>query len=198
MVCVERLFVVVSGLPGSGKTTLGRRLAAGLGLAMLDKDDILDALLDSLGAPGVDARQRLSRAADAVLQTVATASPGGVLSSFWRREQLSSTSGTPWAWLRQLSGARLIEVHCQCPPHVAADRFLARQRHPGHHDQRHSRDELLTQFEILAAQGPLGIGRLITVSTADHPQPGQVLTEIEQLLASHDAGGTESSATGHA
>jgi cytidylate kinase len=34
-------FVVISGLPGSGKTTLGRRLAAALDVGLIDKDVIL-------------------------------------------------------------------------------------------------------------------------------------------------------------
>ena len=41
-------FVVVSGLPASGKSTLSRRLATALSLPMLDKDDILEGLFESL------------------------------------------------------------------------------------------------------------------------------------------------------
>jgi hypothetical protein len=53
---MDRTFVVVSGLPASGKTTLARRLADGLGLPLLDKDDILDRLFETeLGTQhGVD------------------------------------------------------------------------------------------------------------------------------------------------
>ncbi len=130
---VGRAFVVMSGLPGAGKSTLGRQLAALLDLAMLDKDDVLDALLQTVGAPDPQSRQLLSRASDAVLETIAANSPGAVLSWFWRRERLSTTSGTPTAWLHQLPEARLIEVHCVCAPVVAAARFQARRRHPGHH-----------------------------------------------------------------
>ena len=41
--------MVVSGLPGSGKTTIGRRLAAALSLPLIDKDDILDRLFETKG-----------------------------------------------------------------------------------------------------------------------------------------------------
>ena len=43
------LFVVISGLPGSGKTTLARRLAPALALSLIDKDDILDRLFEAKG-----------------------------------------------------------------------------------------------------------------------------------------------------
>jgi adenylate kinase family enzyme len=179
---VDRPFIVMTGLPGSGKTTLGRRLATRMGLAMLDKDDILDALLDSLGAPDAAERQRLSRAADAVLQTIASNSPGAVLASFWCHERLSTTSGTPWRWLPQLTDARLVEVHCVCPPALAVERFLTRRRHPGHHDERHSHEQLTAQFETLAAEGPLGIGPLVPAPTSGPTDLLQITTDVEQQL----------------
>ena len=46
---MHKPFVVISGLPGSGKTTLGRRLASVLDLPLIDKDDILDRLFESKG-----------------------------------------------------------------------------------------------------------------------------------------------------
>jgi hypothetical protein len=46
---MRKPFVVISGLPGSGKTTLGRRLAPILNLPLIDKDDILNRLFESKG-----------------------------------------------------------------------------------------------------------------------------------------------------
>ena len=40
---------MISGLPGSGKTTLARRLAPALKLPLIDKDDILKRLFESIG-----------------------------------------------------------------------------------------------------------------------------------------------------
>lgn len=158
------VFVVVSGLPGSGKTTLATPLSKRLGLPLLDKDDLLETLLDELGAELPEDRHRLSRASDALMQTVARASPGAVLSSFWRRESLSPTSGTPTAWLRHLPG--VVEVLCDCPPRTAAERFHARVRHPGHHDSSTSLADSLRHFEQLAATLPLGVGPLVRVDTS--------------------------------
>ncbi len=179
---VGRAFVVMSGLPGSGKTTLGRRLAALLALAMLDKDDILDALLNTVGSPDPQSRQMLSRASDAVMETIAANSPGAVLSSFWRRERLTTTSGTPTAWLHQLPDARLVEVHCVCPPTTAAERFQARRRHRGHHDRRYTTDELIDRFTRLDAEGPLHLGHLVQVDTSSDVDPGPIAAAINGHL----------------
>src|SRR4029453_4876249 len=80
---MRKPFVVISGLPGSGKTTLARRLAPNLGLPLIDKDDILDGLFESKGSGSAAGRRAGSRRSDAILQREATPSNGAVLSSFW-------------------------------------------------------------------------------------------------------------------
>ena len=64
----EQALVLVSGLPGSGKTTLARRISPQLGLPVVDKDDILERLLESRGTGDADVRQALSRESDVILR----------------------------------------------------------------------------------------------------------------------------------
>jgi hypothetical protein len=90
---MRKPFVVISGLPGSGKTTLGRRLAPALDLPLIDKDDILDRLFASKGVGDaawrrVEPRERwdLGGSSDALRWR----HPGGV----WRVPGMRSDSGT--------------------------------------------------------------------------------------------------------
>ena len=53
------MYVVLTGPPASGKSTLSRALAGELGLPLLAKDTIEQALLDELGA--VDVHQVAER-----------------------------------------------------------------------------------------------------------------------------------------
>ena len=176
---ILRHFIVMSGLPGSGKTTLGRRLANALSLPLLDKDDILEALYDSLGVGDAEWRNRLSRSADVVLQRLADQTAGAVLASFWRHPQVTGKSGTPTSWISALPG-KVVEVHCVCPPAVAAERFAARKRHGGHLDRDKRSDELVADFERLAALGPLGLGPLVDVDTEDAVDFDGVLRQVEE------------------
>ena len=73
------------------------------------------------------------------------------------------TSGTPTDWLEALPG--LVELHCRCEPEIAAQRFLARSRHPAHGDQAKASTDVLTQLRALHRLGPIGIGPTVTVDT---------------------------------
>lgn len=171
-------FIVMSGLPGSGKTTVGRRLAQDLGLPMLDKDDILEALFDGLGVGDAEWRNRLSRTADEVLRRLADQTSGAVLTSFWRHPRVTGESGTPTDWLSSLSG-KVVEVYCVCPPEIAAERFAARKRHDGHLDRNKRSDDVLTNFVELAARGPLGLGPLVRVDTGHAIDFDDLLRQLE-------------------
>lgn len=156
--------MVISGLPGSGKSTLARRLAPRLHLPVLDKDDILERLYDTRGVGDEAWRSSLSREADRVLRDDALAANGALLVSHWRVPGMSSESGTPTEWLRDLR-ARLVHLHCVCDPDVAARRFLNRTRHPGHLDASRSPGEIAASIHAVAALPMPDLGRRIDVDT---------------------------------
>jgi len=176
-------FVIVSGLPASGKSTLARAIAPALALPVFDKDDFLEALFDRSGASDAASRHALSRAADLEFRNQVERSAGGVITSWWKHPLSSSDSGTPIDWLASLSGRR-VEVHCRCQPATAAARFLARRRHPVHLDHRWSYEELVGRFTRDASQGPLGIGHVVEVETDGEIRLAELLRQIEQFWPS--------------
>ncbi|HEX2184083.1 MAG TPA: ATP-binding protein, partial [Chloroflexota bacterium] len=128
--------VLVSGAPGSGKTTLAAHLAPALALPLIGKDGVKERLYDTVGAPDVPTSQKLGAAAIAMLYFVAhrllDAGVGVILESNFMRP-LSD------AELRALAArSRAVVVHCSPPPEVTARRYRERaeggERHPGHHD----------------------------------------------------------------
>jgi hypothetical protein len=176
---VQPSFVVMSGLPASGKSTLGRRLSGALDLPLIDKDDLLEQRFRSEATVAPAERARLSRLADVDFERAGLASRGAVLVSFWRRAEVSTTSGTPIEWLASLPD--MVEVHCVCPPATAVARFLARSRHAGHGDGRASGTELLCQFQALERLGPLGLAPVVVVDSERQPNMAAVLDAVRAL-----------------
>jgi hypothetical protein len=170
-------FILVTGLPASGKSTLGRAVAAALGLPLLDKDEILEALFESRGVGDSEWRRKLSRFADEELRTKAFQLEGAVLTSWWRHPRSHVESGTPVDWLASLPG-NLIELHCVCSPRIAAERFLARRRHEGHLDLYKSFSEILASFEEQSLLGPLRLGRLVEACTEGQLDISAIVREI--------------------
>lgn len=149
------LYVLVGGWPGSGKSTLATALAAALGLPLLAKDEIKEALVDALGPPAdVAASQRLGRAAVLALLRVASRCPGAVLDSTWFDYTRPLVAALP---------GRVVEVRTTLPRELARERYLARAagRHAGHLDLERTEDELWGR-----PVAPLGAGPVIEVDTS--------------------------------
>jgi predicted kinase len=133
----QALFVVVSGPPASGKSTLAPALARELALPLVAKDTIKDALMSALPVADVEASRHIGHGAVAAMLAVAAESPiGAVIESTFYRSVAAEALGL-------LPGA-LVEVFCRCEQAVADERYRRRAgtRPAGHFDAARTADEL--------------------------------------------------------
>jgi len=120
--------VVVSGAPGTGKSSVAAALAEDLRRPLFSLDTVKEALADSLGLGDEAWSDRLGDAAAAVIFTLAEANPWAILEGWWRRERRERV-------IERFPGA--VEVFCHCHGTLAQDRMRARHqagRHPIHRD----------------------------------------------------------------
>jgi predicted kinase len=164
--------VVVTGVPGSGKTSLATALAERLGVALVSLDEIKEELAaDAEDTPRdwlrYDAEEELVRRLDAF--------DGDAVVDIWiaPRRDTERIRGLlkPW-W------ARLIEVRCQVPAVVAVERYAAR---PRSHPHLPPDGDTLARIRD-AAQHPeaLGAPRTVVVDTTRPVEIGDVVTAVRR------------------
>ena len=170
--------IYISGLPGAGKSTIGKYISDYLSIPMLDKDDYLEELFESRGVGDSSWRHKLSREADQLFKSDAELMNKAILVSHWRPKFVSVNYGTPGEWLMTTFN-NVIEVFCDCSVSVAANRFINRVRHIGHVDESRSNSEIESWLSEYAVHLPIGFGVSISVNSANEDWRNIIKNELQ-------------------
>jgi glucokinase len=155
-------------------------LAAALGLPLIGKDLIKEALFDALGTGDRAWSRRLGVASYEVLYAVAGALPAAVLDANLAPEAVPR--------LRALD-ADLVEVFCRCPPGEVERRFAARapQRHPGHVDHQLGGE---LRAALTRGVGPVRLGGpVLEVDTSQPVDIPGIAAWVRSASGGQDPGG---------
>jgi predicted kinase len=156
MQSTQPLLVIVSGAPGTGKTTLARRLANDLKLTLLSKDQIKESLADALGNPETVAASSILgvgayAAMYAMARTLLVSGVGVVVESNFRRGRSESEIVA----VGIETDVRV--VHCAAEAAAIDERYDDRApgRHPAHLDAARHEDVMRDLLD--GAYEPLGL-----------------------------------------
>jgi predicted kinase len=159
--------IVVSGAPGTGKSTIAAALGAALRFPVLSLDPIKEALADVLGLGGEDWSNQVGDAAF----------PDAVAEGWWRGPRRDRA-------LDEFADAT--EVFCHCDPRLASDRAKARighGRHPIHRDVINPA-MAARPAELAATVTPLRLGAgLIEVDTGAPDAAESAVTAVRSALS---------------
>ncbi|MBF0816517.1 AAA family ATPase [Microbacterium paludicola] len=166
--------IVVNGIPGAGKTTLAAPLARELGVTLVAKDALKEALADAVDAPLPTSR--IGAVATDALWAIAGMLDGVVMiESFW-------ASGRDERWFRRghesIGAPAGIELWCDVPRDVARQRARDRPRHKAHADAgRREEWEVLTE-----GAAPISGLPTLRVDTSAPVDLAQLIQDIRKSL----------------
>jgi predicted kinase len=137
--------IVVTGRPGSGKTTLAKVLSTAVGCPMFSRDQFKEGLVHTTGSSNADSALRVY---ETFFQTIKLVLSQGITS-------IAEASFQHKRWAPKLEPlqaiARIRIIICEVGPQLAAERWLARQStDPGRlrfHGETSSVPTLISEYE---------------------------------------------------
>ena len=170
---------MVSGAPGTGKSTIARELGAGLRLCVLLLDPIKEGLADILGLGDEEWSNRVGDAAAEVVFRLAAGGHDAIAEGWWRGARRDRA-------VAEFAGA--VEVFCHCDPELAGSRVAARReagRHPIHRDVINPADAGAPAYiaSLVAAVTPLGLGGpLVDVDTGPPGAQARAVAAVRAVI----------------
>lgn len=177
--------VIITGLPASGKTTIGKELARRKNIPFISKDDIKEHMFDGLGWKDREWSKKIGLASYDLLyyftEALLRAGTTFILESNFKPE----FDNQKFATLSEKYDFDVVQILCKADGEVLFERFKKRsesgQRHPGHVDTGN-----YDEFKKSLLSGrcePLSLsGNVIEVDTTDFDK-----VDLDVLLQKIDA-----------
>ena len=180
-------FIIISGPPASGKTTLGRKLKEHYNLPLLYKDLIKETLFDTLGIADAEWSGKLGYTSMVLLYKLLDVNLSAKKSIIFESAFLGNDESKKVQVIIEKYNAYPIEIYCTASDPVIIKRFMNREKSPERHKGHHRKNVLPDLEERLKnkAYNSLNLNEhVLTWNTDDFSKVSflDLITNIEGLI----------------
>lgn len=166
----KTVLIIVTGPPGSGKTTLAKKIADKFDLPFISRDAIKESMFDSLGTKDRQWSEKLGAAAYDLLYDFAEELMSKKVSFVIESNFKPEFSTSNFVYWGEKYDFETLQIHCEAEVDILFERFKNRfqsgERHPGHGDENYIGE--FKEKMSKGAHGPIDIpGKKISLNTND-------------------------------
>lgn len=162
--------IIITGLPGTGKTTLGKKLSEGLKLPFICKDDIKELLFDGLDWQDREWSKKIGSSSYDLLYYITESLLKTEKSLIVETNFNPKFANQKFLDLKEKYDFDPLQIRCITDGEILLERFMKRansdDRHPGHVDSWN-----LDEWQTILLQGKIETlnigGEIIDIDTSD-------------------------------
>lgn len=178
--------IIISGLPATGKSRIGRKISAQFHIPLISKDPFKEAGFDCLGIRDREWSKKLSAMAKEslfyVMGQILSSGNSLIVDCNFKTDDVENIKT-----LLSQNDAKAIQIHCHSDKKIIRERYIKRMNTPGKRHLGHVDEEYLPELDKLLESGEdkvLSISKNIFIHHATDESAETIIKELKRILIS--------------